>query len=212
VKEEFMYRRKLGSFVGALIIALAAIGCAQTDPGITTAVKGKLAADDVVKSYRIDVDTKDHVVTLNGAVDTPAARERAVQLARNTNGVRDVVDRLTVTPGVTPTTGVDDKAQGEAKEATRDTDRKVDDAQKKAGETADKVGDAAANAALTSVVKTKFLADTTVSGLNIDVDSNKGVVTLTGNVRSAAEKQRAVKIARETEGVKSVVDRLKIQK
>ncbi|HVH55232.1 MAG TPA: BON domain-containing protein [Vicinamibacterales bacterium] len=207
-----MYRRKLGSFVGALIIALAAIGCAQTDPGITTAVKGKLAADDVVKSYRIDVDTKDHVVTLNGAVDTPAARERAVQLARNTNGVRDVVDRLTVTPGVTPTTGVDDKAQGEAKEATRDTDRKVDDAQKKAGETADKVGDAAANAALTSVVKTKFLADTTVSGLNIDVDSNKGVVTLTGNVRSAAEKQRAVKIARETEGVKSVVDRLKIQK
>jgi hyperosmotically inducible periplasmic protein len=158
------------------------------------------------------VDTKDHVVTLNGAVDTPAARERAVQLARNTDGVRDVVDRLTVTPGVTPTTGVDDKVQGEAKDATRDSDRKVDDAQKKAGETADKVGDAAANAALTSVVKTKFLADTTVSGLNIDVDSNKGVVTLTGNVRSAAEKQRAVKIARETEGVKSVVDRLKIQK
>jgi hyperosmotically inducible periplasmic protein len=207
-----MSRRKLGSFVGAMIIALAAIGCAQTDPGITTAVKGKLAADDVVKSYRIDVDTKDHVVTLNGAVDTPAARERAVQLARNTDGVRDVVDRLTVTPGVTPTTGVDDKVQGEAKDATRDSDRKVDDAQKKAGETADKVGDAAANAALTSVVKTKFLADTTVSGLNIDVDSNKGVVTLTGNVRSAAEKQRAVKIARETEGVKSVVDRLKIQK
>jgi hyperosmotically inducible periplasmic protein len=207
-----MSRRKLGSFVGAMIIALAAIGCAQTDPGITTAVKGKLAADDVVKSYRIDVDTKDHVVTLNGAVDTPAARERAVQLARNTDGVRDVVDRLTVTPGVTPTTGVDDKVQGEGKDATRDSDRKVDDAQKKAGETADKVGDAAANAALTSVVKTKFLADTTVSGLNIDVDSNKGVVTLTGNVRSAAEKQRAVKIARETEGVKSVVDRLKIQK
>jgi hyperosmotically inducible periplasmic protein len=207
-----MSRRKLGSFVGAMIIALAAIGCAQTDPGITTAVKGKLAADDVVKSYRIDVDTKDHVVTLNGAVDTPAARERAVQLARNTDGVRDVVDRLTVTPGVTPTTGVDDKVQGEAKDATRDSDRKVDDAQKKAGETADKVGDAAANAALTSVVKTKFLADTTVSGLNIDVDSNKGVVTLTGNVRSAAEKQRAVKIARETEGVKSVVDRLKVQK
>jgi hyperosmotically inducible periplasmic protein len=207
-----MSRRKLGSFVGALIIALAAIGCAQTDPGITTAVKGKLAADDVVKSYRIDVDTKDHVVTLNGAVDTPAARERAVQLARNTDGVRDVVDRLTVTPGVTPTTGIDDKAQGAAKDATRDTDRKVDDAQKKAGDTADKVGDAAGNAALTSMVKTKFLADTTVSGLNIDVDSNKGVVTLSGNVRSAAEKQRAVKIARETEGVKSVVDRLKVQK
>ena len=207
-----MSRRKLGSFVGALIVAVGTLACAQTDPGITTAVKGKLAADDVVKSYRIDVDTKDHVVTLNGAVDTAAARERAVQLARDTNGVRDVVDRLTVTPGVTPTTGVDDKIQGEAKEAARDADHKTDDVQKKAGEAADKVGDAAANAALTSVVKTKFLADTMISGLKIDVDSNNGVVTLTGNVRSAAEKQRAVKVARETEGVKSVVDRLKVQK
>lgn len=207
-----MSRRKLGSFVGALILALGTLACAQTDPGITTAVKGKLAADDVVKSYRIDVDTKDHVVTLNGAVDTAAARERAVQLARGTNGVRDVVDRLTVTPGVTPTTGVDDKIQDKAKDAAQDADHKTDDAQKKAGDAADKVGDAAANAALTSVVKTKFLADTTISGLKIDVDSNNGVVTLTGNVSSAAEKQHAVKVARETEGVKSVVDRLKVQK
>jgi osmotically-inducible protein OsmY len=152
------------------------------------------------------------VVTLNGAVDTAAARERAVQLARNTDGVRDVVDRLTVTPGTTPTTGVDDKIQGEAKDATHDADHKTDEAQKKAGDAADKVGDAAANAALTSMVKTKFLADAEISGLKIDVDSNNGVVTLTGNVRSAAEKQRAVKVARETEGVKSVIDRLKIQK
>jgi osmotically-inducible protein OsmY len=207
-----MSRRKLGSFVGAVLLALGTIACAQSDPGITTAVKGKLAADDVVKSYRIDVDTKDRVVTLNGSVDTTAARERAVQLARNTDGVRDVVDRLTVTPGTTPTTGIDDRIQGEAKDATHDADHKTDDAQKKAGEAADKVGDAAANAALTSMVKTKFLADTTISGLKIDVDSNNGVVTLTGNVRSTAEKQRAVKVARETEGVKSVVDRLKVQK
>ena len=207
-----MSRRKLGSFIGALIVAIGTIACAQTDPGITTAVKGKFAADDVVKAYRIDVDTKDHVVTLNGAVDTPAARERAVQLARNTDGVRDVVDRLTVTPGATPTTGIDDKAQGAAKEAARDADRKTDEAQKKADQGADKVGDAASNAALTTMVKTKFLADTTISGLKIDVDSNNGVVTLTGNVRSAAEKQRAVRVARETEGVKKVVDHLKVVK
>lgn len=216
-----MFRKKLGSLLGAGLIALTTVACAETDPGITTAVKSKLAADDVVKSYRIDVDTKDHVVTLSGAVDTPAARTRAVELARGTDGVRDVVDQLTVAPGATPTTGVDDPIQREAREeareaeaktdeARRDADAKTDEAQRKAGETADDIGDAAANAALTSLVKTKFLADTTISGLRIDVDSKNGVVTLTGTVPSAAEKNRALKVARETEGVKSVVDRLKI--
>lgn len=205
-----MFRKKLGSLLGAGLIALTTVACAETDPGITTAVKSKLAADDVVKSYRIDVDTRDHVVTLSGAVDTPAARTRAVELARGTDGVRDVVDQLTVTPGATPTTGVDDRVQGEAREEAREADAKTDEAQRKAGETADDVGDAAANAALTSLVKTKFLADTTISGLKIDVDSNNGVVTLTGTVPSAAEKNRALKVARETEGVKSVVDRLKV--
>ena len=145
-------------------------------------------------------------------IRTPAARERAIQLARDTEGVRDVVDRLTVTPGATPTTGIDDKVQSEAKDAARDTARATDEAQRKAGEGTAAIGDAASNAALTSTVKTKFLADDAISGLKIDVDSNKGVVTLTGEVRSAAEKQRAVKVARETEGVKSVIDRLKVVK
>ena len=218
-----MFGRKLSSLAGAALIALTAVACAETDPGITTAVKAKFAADDVVKAYRIDVDTKDHVVTLNGAVDTPAARTRAIELARTTDGVRDVVDRLSVTPGATPTTGVDDKVQGEAREAAReadaktdeakrDADRKVDEMQKKAGDATDRAGDAAANAALTSLVKTKFLADTSISGLRIDVDSNNGVVTLTGVVPTAAEKTRALKVARETEGVKSVVDKLKVGK
>ena len=207
-----MVPKKLGCLLGAAVIAMTTIACAETDPGITTAVKSKLAADDTVKAYRIDVDTKDRVVTLNGAVDTPVARDRAIELARATDGVRNVVDQLTVSPGVTPTTGVDDKIQGEAKEAARDADAKTDEAQKKAGDTADRAGDAAANAALTSKVKTKFLADTAISGLRIDVDSNNGVVTLTGTVPTAAEKDRALKVARETDGVKSVIDRLKVGK
>jgi hyperosmotically inducible periplasmic protein len=205
-----MVAGRLVAFLGAGALALTTLACSQSDPGITTAVKGKLAADDTVKAYRIDVDTKDRVVTLNGAVDTPAARTRAVELARATEGVQQVVDQLTVTPGVTPTTGVDDKIQGEAREAARDADAKTDAAQKKAGDASDRGGDAVSNAALTSAVKTKFLADNDIAGLKIDVDSNNGVVTLTGTVRSAAEKDRALKVARETDGVKSVVDRLKV--
>ena len=65
-------------------------------------------------------------------------------------------------------------------------------------------------ASITAAVKTKMLADSTVSGLKIDVDTQDGVVALIGNVGSAAEKRRALEIARETDGVKSVKDELKI--
>ena len=57
-----------------------------------------------------------------------------------------------------------------------------------------------------------MLADSTVSGLKIDVDTTEGVVTLIGNVASQAEKRKAMEIAKETDGVKSVKDQLKIVK
>ena len=201
-----MAGKVLKMWFGAAAIAFTAVACAESDPGITTAVKAKLAADDTVKSYRIDVDTANRVVTLSGNVDTAAARTRAVELARTTDGVSDVVDRLTVAPGATPTTGVDDRAGA----ATRDADAKTDDAGRKAGGALDSAGEATADAAVTTAVKSKLLADADVAGLKIDVDTKANVVTLTGTVRTAAEKTKAVRIARGTEGVKSVVDNLKI--
>ena len=63
-------------------------------------------------------------------------------------------------------------------------------------------GDAAADAATTAAVKTKLLGDTKVGGLNIDVDTKDNVVTLTGKVKSAAERTEAVRLARTTTGVK----------
>lgn len=201
-------RRMLVGWSGIAIAALLTVACAQSDPGITTAVKSKMAADDTVKSYRIDVDTKDRVVTLSGAVDTPQARARAIEIARTTEGVQDVVDRLTVTPGATPTTGVDDPIQDKAREAARE-------GQEKTREGADRAKDAMPamdDATITGKVKTKFLGDTNVPGLKIDVDTKAGVVTLTGTVPTAAERQRAVELAKETDGVKSVVDRIKVEK
>jgi hyperosmotically inducible protein len=201
---------RLRAWLGMALATLMIVGCSSSDPGITTAVKTKLAADDVVKAYRIDVDTTEGVVTLSGAVDTPAARERAVQLARNTEGVANVVDNLTVTPGTTPTTGIDDPAQKEAAEGASGAREAAGDAQKKAGDAMDRTGAVVTDAAVTTAVKGKFLADQAVSGLEIDVDTKAGVVTLTGNVKTAAEKQRALELARDTDGVKSVVDRLKV--
>ena len=50
-----------------------------------------------------------------------------------------------------------------------------------------------------------------VRGTGIDIDTVGGVVTLRGNVASADERQRAVRLARETDGVTSVVDQLTIR-
>ena len=163
--------------------------CSQSDAGITTAVKSKFAADDTVKAYRIDVDTKDKVVTLKGDVETVAARERAVEIAKATEGVRDVVDAMVLAPATAPTTGVADSV----KDAARDA------------------GTAMTDASITAAVKSKMLADSTVSGLKIDVDTTDGVVSLIGNVGSASERRRALEIARDTDGVKSVKDELKIK-
>jgi hyperosmotically inducible protein len=82
------------------------VACSQTDPGVTTAVKTKLAADDTVKAYKIDVDTKDGVVTLSGTVDTAEAKTRAVEVARATKGVSSVQDQLAVAPPAVATSGI----------------------------------------------------------------------------------------------------------
>ena len=102
--------KKSGIFAAALAVVFA-FACAQTDAGLTTKVKTKLAADSTVKASQVNVDTKDHVVTLSGTVDNEAARTQAVALARGTEGVRDVVDNLTVagqTAAAAPGQGTDD--------------------------------------------------------------------------------------------------------
>jgi len=79
-----------------------------------------------------------------------------------------------------------------------------------AGKTAQKVGDFVSDAALTAKIKSKMALDDGVRARTIDVSTTDGVVTLTGTVGSAAEHDRAVRLARETNGIKQVVDRLKV--
>ena len=63
-----------------------------------------------------------------------------------------------------------------------------------------------------TVVKTKLLFESEVSGTATEVEVEEGVVTLSGQVDSDAEKQLAVAITENTTDVKSVVDQLEIAK
>lgn len=68
------------------------------DAEITARVKARLTADPEVNPLRIDVDTVDGRVTLNGKVRTEHQREEAEKLARGTKGVVEVINLLEVGP------------------------------------------------------------------------------------------------------------------
>jgi hypothetical protein len=64
------------------------------------------------------------------------------------------------------------------------------------------------NAATTASVKAKLTADRLANLTWVDVDANNGVVYLTGNAATAAQKQRATEIAMRANGVKQVVNNI----
>jgi len=73
-------------------------GEAITDGWITTRVHSKFVGEDLLKDSDINVDTKDHIVTLRGTVMSASGRARAVEQAKEVEGVRQVIDRLTIGP------------------------------------------------------------------------------------------------------------------
>lgn len=72
---------------------------AVNDATITASIKAQLIKEPDLSALKIDVDTRDGVVTLNGLAGNESARERAAQLAAATKGVREVRNNLTVKQG-----------------------------------------------------------------------------------------------------------------
>jgi hyperosmotically inducible periplasmic protein len=73
------------------------------------------------------------------------------------------------------------------------------------------VGDTIDDATITTRVKTALLNDPDVGILRIDVDTFKGVVTLSGRVHTKDEEAKAVALARKISGVTDVKSTLQIQ-
>lgn len=101
-------------------------------------------------------------------------------------------------------TGIDaEKAREQGSELAR-----------KAAETtkvaAQRTGEAMSEAALTAKIKSKMALDDYVKARTINVDTDGSIVTLTGTVQSEQERQRALRLAEETEGVSRVVDKLRV--
>ena len=171
----------------ALLAALVAfyVGCAQTvnDSSITAQVKSKLASDAGTSATRINVDTEGGVVTLSGIVPTTAEKERAEQMAGTTEGVKRVMNNITVDARTSGATGSAPTGSG--------------------------IGDGPSDTTILTKIKTQFLTEGIV-GTNVDV--NNGHVLLKGNVESPQEKTQAETIARKTEGVRDVTNQLTVKR
>jgi osmotically-inducible protein OsmY len=84
-----------------LVLALASVSLAAakapiTDDSIYDAVRMKLANDQVVKGGALQVDVKDGVVTLGGALATEQQKERATKLTSKVKGVKKVVNNISL--------------------------------------------------------------------------------------------------------------------
>jgi osmotically-inducible protein OsmY len=89
--------RETGAELGEKVAAGAArAGAALDETRLTAKVKSKIALDDTLKGSDVSVHTSGTTVTVDGRVATAAQHERVLQLARETAGVTQVVDHVSV--------------------------------------------------------------------------------------------------------------------
>lgn len=185
--------------------AAAKAGHQLADSWLTTKIQAQYFADDDIKARHINVSTRDGVVTLTGFVDGEPQRDLAIQIARTTDGVRQVKDGLTLPQQpqdrqavATTGTGAPAASAGPAVADTAEAPR------------ASSAPVAANDAAITARVQSKFFVEERVKGRRIDVDTRGGVVTLSGQVADENERAQALLLARTTEGVARVEDHLTV--
>jgi osmotically-inducible protein OsmY len=157
-----------------------------TDDSIKDRINFKLETNGLVRKYDIHVKVDNGVVTLSGDVATAAQKAEAARLAKVT-GVTRVQNDIKVDPN---------------------TDKSVADRMKGG---LSKTGEKITDAWITTKVKWFFIGEDALKGSDINVDTKDHVVTLTGTVKSAAGRARAMQLAKDTDGVTKVVDKLAIK-
>jgi hyperosmotically inducible periplasmic protein len=160
---------------------LSVEGAPLDDATVTRRIQAKYFLDSTIKGRRIQVDTQAGIVTLRGEVASDNERAQALLIARTTEGAEGVEDALTVNAGL------DAAASSDVPVPARADDE-----------------------ALTALVQSRLGDDASLKGASIDVTAKDGVLLLDGAVPTAAVKLRALSVARGTDGVVQVVDRIRV--
>jgi hyperosmotically inducible periplasmic protein len=179
---------------------------AAREPVTTNADLGEQVKKEIDRDPRlegahinVDADASRNLVTLTGTVDTEAQRNSAVQLAKNAHPGVAVNNQIKVEP--------DDRNVSR----TDWTEEHAARARDKAKGYGDTIGSSLDDAWIHTKITTKLIGDTGTSARHINVDVNNNTVTLRGTVDSASEKAEVERLAKETDGVRSVNNQLKVQ-
>jgi hyperosmotically inducible periplasmic protein len=201
----------LASFVVmALGLVLTACGPAEpvdstskpttklADSELADKIKAKFDSDARLKAADLSVsaDADKNEASISGVVGTQSLRTKAVNLAKEAS------------PGLI----LDDKIEVKPRELTRGefTGERASEEKEKARRTGEKLGDSLDDAWIHTKLVAKFIGDADTPGRKINVDVVDNVVTLRGMVDTAEQRAEAERIARNTEGVKRVVNQLKV--
>lgn len=180
-----------GLLAGAPAPAIAASPVDQAvrtqsrDETLKDRIAFRLDTDETVRKYDVKVKVDGGVATLSGDVATAAQKAEAARLAK-VDGISKVQNDITVDP---------------------DEDRSLGERMKNG---MSKTGEKISDAWITTKVNWFFVGEDSLKGSKINVDTKDNVVTLKGTVTNQAGKARAVALAKQTEGVKDVVDQLTI--
>ena len=156
-----------------------------SDSTLKDRIEYRLETSPVVDMYDLKVKVDASSVWLTGTVATAPQTAEAGRLAK-IDGVAKVENDIAIDKNVDRTL----------------TERT------KAGMT--KTGEVITDAWITTKVKWFFVGEDLLKGSDINVDTDKHVVTLKGSVTSGAGRERAVALAKRTGGVQRVVDQLTI--
>lgn len=195
-----MKRTLLSMFVATSMTTAAFAGDMTTDnqweKGAKDAwIDGKAEAtllfNGNLDSFDINTDVNNGSVVLTGKVDHSVDKKLAEELVANIDGVTLVDNQLTVVKDEDMVAMSDDMSENVEQEYDEQTGTLTD-------------------AKIATVIKTRLLMDSDISGFDIDVDVESGNVTLTGHVDSDAERQLAIEIAKNASDVKDVEDNLQV--
>ena len=163
-----------------LEIAHLAVADVKSNEWITAKVKATLLFHSKV-SAATEVSVSGGVVTLGGTADSISQKNLTAEYARGVDGVTAVKNDMTVSTAPSTATKAKDQALAN-----------IDDA------------------SITAQAKMALLFDRSTSSLKTTVTTTNGVVTLTGQAASKAERDSATKLVSDVNGVRSVINRMTV--
>jgi osmotically-inducible protein OsmY len=170
----------------------------MTSSDLKDQVENKIEADPQLRTANlfVNADADRNTVILSGTVESDAERNRAVELARSAR------------PGLTVENHIDVRPSELARaDYTPEMARQEVERAKANKET---VGDSLDDAWIHAKIVAQLIGDPDTPGRKVNVDVSNNVVTLRGTVETMQEKQEAERIAKETDGVKRVNNRLQV--